>query len=562
MKISSIPAIYRNVNRATEVLTVLSRYGLAEGLSRLNLEFAKGLFRDRNGSALARQSREVRIRLALSELGPTFIKLGQLLSTRPEMIGQRLAAELSLLRDSAPADPPEVVRKTVELELGQDVDSLFRDFENIPIASASIGQVHRAALPSGERVVVKVQREGIGEIVRKDLDVMAGLAQLAERIPELAPYRPVATLAEMQRTLRRELDFGREERNLQQFAMRFQNNVSLHIPRPYSDLCTPRVLTMEYLEGHRLDDLELLRGTGFDLAEIARKGAESYLQMIFVDGFYHADPHPGNFVLMPGNVIGLLDFGMVGRLDEELREQIEDMLGAIVQRDSELLAELIARVGQVSHGMDLSAFRNDLADFVSHYANQALYEFDLRHALTEMMEMIYRYKISLPAQASLLIKTLVTLEGTAKLLHPQFSIMEIIQPFQRRAFIRRLSPARRLKKMRRAALEMEHLVTILPRKVMQLLEQAQSGEVNIRLEHRRFGPAVNRLVLGLLASALFLGSSVMLSLKVPPLLFHGGGWWGLRDLSFLGLAGCTLSCLLSLRLLWAIGKSGHLDRRE
>jgi ubiquinone biosynthesis protein len=284
--------------------------------------------------------------------------------------------------------------------------------------------------------------------------------------------------------------------------------------------------------------------------------------MIFVDGFYHADPHPGNFVLMPGNVIGLLDFGMVGRLDEELREQIEDMLAAIAQRDVELLSDLIARVGRVPPQLESSAFRADLADFVALHANLALQDFDLRRALTEMTEMIYRYKISLLPQVSLLIKTLITLEGTAKMLHPQFSIMELIQPFQRRNLLRRLSPTRRLKKLRRAAMELEHLAVVFPRRILQLLEQAQSGEFNVRLEHRRFGPAVNRLVLGLLASALFLGSSVMLSLKVPPLLFAQGGWFGLKELSLLGLTGCTLSVLLSLRLLWAIGKSGHLDRRE
>ncbi len=224
MKISTIPQAYRNVNRATEIIAVLSKYGLADWISRFNLEFAKGILRDRGGEALARQTREIRIRMALQDLGPTFIKLGQLLSTRPELIGAELSQELRKLQDAAPADPPGVVRETIEQELGQPIEDLFIRFDDQPIASASIGQVHRAVLKDGQRVVVKVQRAGISKTIRRDIDVMNWLAQLADRIPEFAPYRPSATLAELQRTLLRELDFGREERNQQHFASRFADN--------------------------------------------------------------------------------------------------------------------------------------------------------------------------------------------------------------------------------------------------------------------------------------------------------------------------------------------------
>ncbi|MDP7302286.1 MAG: AarF/UbiB family protein, partial [Pirellulaceae bacterium] len=322
MKISSIPQIYRNVRRGTEIISVLSRYGLADWISRFNLDFVKDQLKARDGEAIARHPREARIRMALTDLGPTFIKLGQLLSTRPDLVGREQANELSKLQSDVPADPPEAIRRIVEAELGQPIDELFAEFCDEPIASASIGQVHSARLRSGEQVVVKVQHDKIEKTVREDLEVLAGLAQLAESIPEFKRYRPATTVAEMARTLRRELDFGREERNLLQFAGQFHNIHKVRIPKPIEELCTPRVITMERLDGVKLEDPRQLVAQGLDLNVVAHRIAELYLEMIFSHGHFHADPHPGNILVLPGNVIGLLDFGMVGRIGERLREDI------------------------------------------------------------------------------------------------------------------------------------------------------------------------------------------------------------------------------------------------
>ena len=562
MKISSIPLAYRSVNRSTEIFSILSKYGLSDWISRLNIDFAKGIFKTSDGDALARQTREVRIRMALAELGPTFIKLGQLLSTRPELIGQDLADELQSLQQATKADAPEVVRQTIEDELGQPVEQLFREFDDVAIASASIGQVHRATLITGERVYVKVQRADIADVVRKDVEIMGWLAQLSERLPEFQPYRPTETLAEFRRTLLRELDFGREERNLQLFAMRFADNPNVEIPQPVSELCTPRVLTMEAMVGVKIESCEQLHDAGFDLEAIARNGAALYMEMIFEDGFYHADPHPGNLVLLPGNVIGLLDFGNVGRIDESLREDIEEILYAIVNRDATHLSTLIASLGRVPADLDHAAFRTDLAEFVSDFGHQTVGNVAVGSALTTMMNMIHRYRIVLPSQISTLIKTLVTLEGTSKLLSPDFSVLDIMQPYQKRAILKRFSPARRVRKMRRTYMELEHIASVLPRRVASIVDQIQAGEFDVHLDHRGLEPSVNRLVLGLLASALFLGSSLLLSMKVPPLLFTGEPFFGVHELSLLGLSGCALSLLVGLRLLRAIGKSGHLDRRK
>ncbi|REJ92270.1 MAG: AarF/ABC1/UbiB kinase family protein [Planctomycetota bacterium] len=556
MKITTIPAVYRNVNRWGEILTVLSKYGLAGWLSRFDLDFAKGWLRTRDGEALARMSSETRIRMALMELGPTFIKLGQILSTRPDLVGVELASELTHLQADVKADRPEQVRRLVEAELGEPIEVLFAEFDDQPLASASIAQVHRARLHSGEEVVVKVQHVGIEKTVTVDLEILSGLAQFAEMHPDLVNYRPRATVAEFQRTLRREIDFGREERNMQQFASDFAGDESVHIPRVYPELSTSRVLTMERLNGVKLADAELVVGREFDLKEIAQRGADLYLKMIFDHGFYHADPHPGNILLLDGNTIGLLDFGMVGRLDEGLREEIENMLLAIVDREAGQLTAIITRIGETPSDLDLPGLSNDVTEFVSYHGNVPLSEFELGKALGEMTEIIRRYRIMLPAQIALLLKSLIMLDGTARLADPSFSLIDALRPHRRRLLRQRLSPARRLKKMRRIAGELEQLAEVLPRRLIDLLGQMQSGKFDVHLDHRGLEPSVNRLVLGMLASAIFLGSALMLSMKAWPsvTLFEA-------QISLSGSTGVLLSAGLGLRLLRAINKSGHLDRR-
>jgi ubiquinone biosynthesis protein len=551
MKITTIPQVYRNVNRWREILTILSKYGLAGWISRFDLSLVKGVLKTREGEALAHLSRETRIRLAIEELGATIIKLGQVLSTRPDQIGMPLARELQKLQTNVASDDPHVVRDTIETELGRPLDELFDDFDTSPLASASIGQAHRARLPSGEEVVVKVQHAGIRRRMEVDLEILAGLAQLAELIPELKPYRPQATVAEFRRVIRRELDFAREARNLQQFARNFSRARHVRIPQLYPDLSTERVLTMEWLDGARLSDPAVKHIPDIDLNEVTRHGAEMYLEMIFHHGFYHGDPHPGNLVVLADGTIGLLDFGMVARLDESLREDIEDMLIAIVSQDAQRLTSLVMRLGAVPTGLDESALSVDLSEFVGHYANQPVDSFDLGGALTEMVEIVQRYHIMLPSSLAMLIKVLVMLEGTARLLEPEFSLMELIQPYQKTMLRRRLSPARQMRKLHRIYSEVEQLAEILPRRLRDILQQVDAGKFDVHLDHRGLEPSVNRLVLGMLTSALILGSSLLLSRNV----------WPLWNVSAPGVLCGLLSAFLGWRVLRAISKSGRLERR-
>ncbi len=557
MNIRAIPQIYRNVNRWGEILSIMSKYGLAGWLSRFEFTFGKSWLKNPSGRILAELSAETRIRLAMEELGPTFTKLGQIMSTRPDLVGVQLADELQNLQTHVQADSSELVAQVIQEELGQPIEDLFAEFSNEPVASASIGQVHRARLPSGsgapgDWVAVKVQHHDIQQRVHVDLDILSGLAQLADRLPEMSPYRPCAMVDEFQRALRRELDFGRELRNLEEFGRYFAANEVVTIPRPYVELSTDRVLVMEWLEGAPLSDTRQIEAQGFDLATVARNGAEMYLEMIFQHGVYHADPHPGNLLLLKNNTIGLLDFGMVGRIDETLREDIEDLLLAMVQQDSLQLGATVMRVGAVPIGLDEASLRADLADYVAHYANQPIDQFELASAMSEMFDLMRRYQIVLPSAMAMLLKVLVMLEGTAQILQPNFSLMEVLQPYQRKMLARRLSPGRQYRKARRIASEIEQLAEVVPRRLLGLLQQMQSGRFDVHLDHRGLEPSVNRLVLGMLTSALFLGSTLMVTRNV----------WPLHGVSIPGALGGALSVALGLRLLRAISKSGHLDRKK
>lgn len=565
MKISSIPQLYRNLRRWQDILAVLRRYGLADWLSQLKFDFIRDWIKDEQGVPLASYSREKRIRLALTDLGPTFIKLGQVLSLRPDLIGTELAAELTCLQAELPADSSEAISKLIAKELGKPVEELFAEFDGEAIASASIGQVHLARLHDGRPVVIKVQHPNIHNVVREDMEVLAGLATLVMHIPEIAVWKPPVLVQQLSKSLKRELNFSRELQNLQLFSRELKNYSGLRIPAPYPKLSSSRVLTMELLNGIPVNKLA---GSGSPHCDeqtrqkLAKLAAEVYVEMIFVHGVYHADPHPGNVLVLDNGDLGLLDFGMVGRIDDRLRETIEEMLLAVASRDTSLLTTLIKRVGNTPPRLDDSLLSIDVADLIANYGSQPLDSFDLAGALNDVTDIMHHHQISLPPQTSLLIKMLITLEGTLRLLSPHFSLLEVMQPFFRRMWLRRLSPKRQAKRMRRIYLELESLVETLPAQVSSIMQLVQEGRLDIHLAHKGLSPSVNRIVLGLLISSVFLGSSMLLAFKVPPLLFANSPWLGIEKLSLLGMIGYAVSLLAGLRLVLAINRSGHLDHDE
>jgi ubiquinone biosynthesis protein len=560
MKITSLPRYYRNIRRWREIIQILRRYGLADWLSTLRVDFVRDWIKDDQGVPLASYSREARVRMALTELGPTFIKLGQVLSLRPDLVGSDLAAELQSLQANVPADSFDSVKRVVESELKKPIAEAFDCFDENAMASASIGQAHTAQLPDGTRVVVKVQHENIRGKINEDLEVLAGLATLAERMPELAAWQPRSIVDQLSRSLKRELSFSQEQANLLMMRESFKDFPGILIPKPYASHSSARVLSMDQLEGRSINDVhnrELF--PDLDLDALAHRVAAIYVDMIFVHGLYHADPHPGNILIQPDGTIGLLDFGMVGRIDDGLRGNIEEMLWALALKDSGLLTSLIKRVGKTPPTIDDSLLSNDVTDLIATYGSQPLENIDLASALNDLTDILHRHRIILPSQLGLLIKTLVTLQGTISKTSPRFSLLEAIEPMFKKLWRSRFSPSRQIRRMRRLYVEMEGLVEKLPSQISSVMELVQSGKLDVHLTHRGLSPSINRLVLGLLTSSLLLGSSILMASKVPPLLFINGGPLGLQDLSLIGLLGFLFSLMVAFRILLAINKSGHLD---
>lgn len=555
MKIDALSRLERHAKRIAEIAGVLGKYGLADLFGGFDYAWLRERLKSSDGQVLTGTvTTAARIRMALTELGTTFIKLGQMLSTRADLLGPELTEELALLQCGVPPDGADVARATIERELGRPIEQLFAHFEDEPLAAASVAQVHGAVLPAGQSVVVKVRRAGVAEQSVTDVEIVQALAELLEKhSPALRAYQPVALVRQFRHTLMREMDFTYERRYLEEFGRNFADDLTVCIPEVHGNWCSHQVVTMERLEGIRGTDIEVMRQSGEDLAGFAKRGANMYLEMIFRDGFYHADPHPGNLLLLPGGVVGVIDCGMVGRIDEDLRDEVESLLMGIVENDSMLVAEQVLRLGAVPSTFSRDKLRNDLQDFMADYTGHPLNEVHVGAALGSLVEIIRRHHIVLPPALALLLKTIIVLEGTSRRLSTEVSLAELMQPYCARLMLRRLSPARVAKRVRRTYRSWDRLFKALPRDLADLLARFRDGTLTVHLDHRHLDPIVNRLVLGILTASIFLGSTQLWSSNAAPLLY---------GVSIFGALGYLVSLFLGWRLLRAIRKSGNIQSKD
>jgi ubiquinone biosynthesis protein len=544
--ISGITNLRGNVRRVDQIVRILGKYGLGNFIGEKTPDFIQRRFLSSEGIAVRDYPIEVRVRMALTELGTTFIKVGQMMSQRPDMVGPELAAQLESLQADTPPDPPALVRATIEEELGQPPDAIFAAFNQLALASASVGQVHLAELKDGSRVVVKVQHAGIEPNVKSDLNLMMTLAQAAENNSrELAQYRPTATVAEFQRSLMRELDFQVELNNMVQFTRNFADDPDVHFPVAYPQYSSKRVLTMERLDGYSIARRDRMIADSIDLPAYAELFANTMLSMVFRDGFYHADPHPGNIFVLPGGRLGMLDSGKVGRVDEKTQDDFINIVTAFVNGDVDRLTDELARVCETPSNFNRSLYRADVAEFVGEFGDFSG-NFDLASAFTAMFGIIRKHRLVVPARINVLLLVIIQTEGTARYLDPDFDLTQALQGFGLDLLQRRYSPQRLGREAFRSLREWQRLLDALPRESLQLLERTRSGELHFSVEQPSLAGPLNRLAYGMVIAAVLLGSSLMWAMAAPPTLF---------GISVIGFLGVLLGVLLSLHLLYLLWRS-------
>lgn len=556
-----ISRTYRHMNRYRQILTVLLKYGAGELLDRFNVgHILKGglrIFSWGQKKQVEKLTRSERTRMAVEELGPTFVKLAQILSTRPDLIPVEYAQELSKLQDQVPSFPFQQAREIVEGELKASLEMKFSRFGEIPLAAASIGQVHRARLQSGEEVAVKVQRPGIRKMVEVDLEILYYLATLIEKnVEELGIQKPTKIVEEFSRILEKEIDYRLEAANMERFARQFQENKAIYVPKVYRDLSSDRILTMEYMDGLKVSEIPAGGSNGLDRKIIASRGADLILEQVFRHGFFHADPHPGNIFILPGNVICFLDFGMMGSVDRQARIDLAEILYGYAQQDESKLAQALLKIVEWDVEPNRRALEKDLAELMGLYLYQPLKKLRLDRISKELIELITRHKLRLPPDTFLMIKALAMIEGVGLMLDPDFEMSEKIAPFIKRLRVERMHPQHVLRGFLDSAGDLVQMAKEIPGEMADILKQIKQGKVKIGFEHRglenftfHVDRSSNRIAISLIISSLIIGSSMILQTQIGPLLF-GVPTLGVLGFSFAGVFGIALiiSILRSGRL--------------
>lgn len=560
-KLGAIGRTYRHLNRYHRILRVLFKYGFNDLVDRLHidqyLESGLQMINRKPREQVVRLSRPERLRMVFEELGPTFIKLGQLLSTRPDLIPADFLDELAKLQDDIPPFSLDEVNTIFQEELGRAPEEIFHYFDTEPLAAASIGQVHRARLDSGAEVVVKVQRPGIENVIAVDLEILAHIADLMEQyLEEVQGHRPSAIVHEFARSLSREIDFSIELANVQRFSRQFEGNPAIHVPLVYPELSTDRVLVMEYVLGIKSSKVEQLREQGYDLPLIAKRGANLVMEQIFVHGFFHSDPHPGNVFILPNNVVCFIDFGQMGRLSLKDREDFTDLVLDLVAGDERKIVNGVLKVTVQLGDVDRENLARDLGSLMDMYLYRPLGELEAGKILKDLLDLVTRHKLSFKPGLYQMMKALTTVEGVGLVLDPKLQLILLAKPFMRKIRLGRMQPGRIAEELSLTGSAYMHLLRDLPEELRTILYQLRSGRLRLEFEHRglkTLGSALdrvsNRIAFAIVLAALIVGSSLIILSDIPP---H----W--HSIPIIGLIGFLVAGLMGFWLLLSIIRHGRL----
>jgi ubiquinone biosynthesis protein len=560
-KIRAIGRTYRHLKRYQRIIRIIFKYGfddLVEGL-RIDqyLETGLRMINRKPQEEIEKHSRPERLRMALEELGPTFIKLGQVLSTRPDLISPEYLNELAELQDNVPPFSFAEVQEIFLAETGKKPSELFQKFDEQPMAAASIGQVHRGRLQDGNEVVIKVQRPDIENIIAVDLEILAHLASLMEQyVEELQGHRPSAVVEEFARSLSLEIDYTVELASVQRFARQFSDNKTIYVPLVYSELSTERILTMEYINGIKTSKVDELRSKGYDLRLIAERGANLVMEQVFVHGFFHGDPHPGNIFILPDNITCFIDFGLMGRISRNDREDFTDLMISIVTKNDRKITDgvlsITTQFGKINH----AALSRDLADLLDRYLYLPLKDVEAGKILQELLDLVQRHKLSMKPNLYLMIKALSAIEGIGLLLDPDLELIKLAEPYIKKVKRERFRPSRIAEEMSETSGEYLKLIKEMPEEARSILRQLRAGKMKLEFEHRGLGRLAkaldqvsNRIAFAIVLAAQIIGSSLIILSEIPP------KWNGIP---IIGLAGFLVAGVMGFWLLLSIIRHGRM----
>lgn len=557
----SLKRNYKDLNRLQSIIYTLVKYGFGDVIAKLRIDLfhraGKYIIPDIEKKDILRKTLPERLRLAFEELGPTFIKLGQMLSVRPDIIPKNVSDEFSKLQDEVPPISTAAVKEIINSEFKEPVNKLFKSFSEGPVAAASIAQVHSAVTWDNHKVAVKVQRPDIESIIETDLDILLKLATLAEKhIPSAKLYQPTRIVRDFSKNLQYELDFYHEGRNIDLFYNHFKEDETIYIPKVYWDLSSKKVLVMEYISGIKASDLEKIDSAELDRKTIANNGAKWILKQVFEYGFFHADPHPGNLFVLEGNKIAPIDFGMVGYIDNRMKEELSDALIAFTKRDTDKIIKILFNMQILDDLSDVSSLQHDLNDLVNYYYNIKLSQLDVGKVLMEIVGIIQNHHLTVPSDFVLMTKSLTSVEGLGKLLDPDFEFISIAKPYVKKIFLKRFAPNKEIRDLFDTVNDYRYLFKNIPFDLGYVLRKIKSGKFNIQFEHRGLDKLISeldrsssRLSFSIIIAALLLASSLIIQLNKGPMFF---------GLPAIGLIGYSAAGILGVWLLIAILRSGKL----
>ena len=510
-----------------------------------------------------------RVRLALEELGPSFIKLGQLLSTRADIFAPEYIEEFTKLQDQVPQVPFNHIRDIIQKELRRPLEDIFAEFSRESMAAASVAQVHLAKRFGGEQVAVKVIRPGIEKEIKKDIHLMYALAKRAEKTFEIARIIGAVNLVkEFERTIFKELDMSVEAGNIEKFAKNFKEVDEIHIPHVYWDCTTKSVLTMEHIPGIKMDQVDEIRAHGIDPKEVAMIGLRSFSRQLMDFGFFHADPHSGNTIVMFDGRVALVDFGITGYLDHDTMQHIANLFLGYAEHDYDLVMEALLETELINEKtMDLKSFRRDLMDTSEPFYGRSLQTVSVKEVYDQVILLVYKYKIHLPRNLLLLFKTLIQTEALGKILGSDASLLEVTKPYAKELLKRSYMSKSFLRNIRKDTLAMGDHMKVMPKLIHEILDQTAKGQQRIELRHTGFQKinthlikSINRLIIGIVISASLIAGAMVLnaSQQISSTTFNIFGFEKIPLTALLGLTGYVIATLLAIWLIIMILRSGKL----